>query len=350
MLVQATSVGDTLRSIVGKNAVLDSTEELMLYEYDGGLQRSTPQAVVFPETTQQVVEIVKFAAAENLPLLARGAGTGLSGGAIALAGGIVIGTARMNRIIELDFDNLRAVVQPGVVNLEITQAAAPYGYFYAPDPSSQKACTIGGNVAENAGGPHTLAYGVTTNHVVGLEVVLPDGSIIRTGGKAPDSPGYDLTGLFVGSEGTLGIVTEITVRLMRAPEAVKTMLGIFDSVDAASQAVAAITAEAIIPVAMEMLDGWMLRCVEEQTHAGYPMDAEAVLLIELEGLREVVEEQQARVEQVCRQSGARDVRVAQNSAERERLWQGRKGAFGAIGMYGMACYVQDGGSRARSFR
>ena len=246
------AIGDALREIVGSTAVLDSPEELMLYEYDGGLQRSTPQAVVFPSNTQQVVEVVKLAAAENLPLLARGAGTGLSGGAIAISGGIVLSTARMNRILELDFDNLRAVVQPGVVNLDITMAAAPHGYFYATDPSSQKACTIGGNVAENAGGPHTLAYGVTTNHVVGLEVVLPDGSVIRTGGKAPDAPGYDLTGLMVGSEGTLGIVTEITVRLMRAPEAVKTMLGIFNSVEDASHAVAAITSEAIIPVALEI--------------------------------------------------------------------------------------------------
>src|SRR5580658_1466491 len=338
----AATIGDALREIVGARGVLDSENELMLYEYDGGLQRSTPQAVVFPQTTQQVVDIVRLAAAEKLPILARGAGTGLSGGAIAISGGIVLSTARMNRILEMDFANLRAVVQPGVVNLEITQAAAPHGYFYAPDPSSQKACTIGGNVAENAGGPHTLAYGVTTNHVMGLEVVLPDGSVIRTGGKAPDTPGYDLTGLMVGSEGTLGIVTEVTVRLMRAPEAVKTMLGIFESIDAASEAVAAITAEAIIPVAMEMLDGWMLRCVEQSTHAGYPMDAEAVLLIELEGLREVVEEQQARVEEVCMANGAREVRLARTPEERERLWSGRKGAFGAIGVYGKACYVQDG--------
>jgi glycolate oxidase len=335
-------LGDTLREIVGGNGVLDTPEELMLYEYDGGLQHSTPQAVVFPTTTAQVAAVVKLAAAEKLPILARGAGTGLSGGAIAISGGIVLSTARMNRILKLDCDNQRAVVQPGVVNLEITQAAAPQGYFYAPDPSSQKACTIGGNVAENAGGPHTLAYGVTTNHVLGLEMVLPDGTIMRTGGEAPDTPGYDLTGLIVGSEGTLGIVTEVTVRLMRAPEAVKTLLGVFNSIDEASRAVADITAQAIIPVALEMIDGWTLRAVEAATHSGFPTDAEAVLLIELEGLQEVIDEQFPQVEQVCRKNGAREVRVARTSDEREKLWAGRKGAFGAIGQYKKACYVQDG--------
>jgi len=336
-------IGSALREIVaGDKAVLDLAEDLMLYEYDGGLQHSTPDAVVFPTTTAEVSGVVKYAAAHNMPLLARGAGTGLSGGAIAISGGIIISTARMNRIIELDYENLRAVVQPGLVNLELTSAAAPRGYFYAPDPSSQKACTIGGNIAENAGGPHTLAYGVTTNHVLGLEVVLPDGEIIRTGGKALDTPGYDLTGLFVGSEGTLGIVTEATVRLMRAPEAVKTMLAVFESIDDASYTVAGITAEAIIPVALEMIDGWTLRAIEESVHAGYPMDAEAVLLIELEGLNEVVEEQMVQVQKVCLKNKAREVRVARTPQERELLWQGRKGAFGAIGKYRKACYVQDG--------
>lgn len=336
-------IGSALRQVVtGHNAVLDRPEDLMLYEYDGGLQHSTPEAVVFPSTTAEVAGVVKYAAEHGLPLLARGAGTGLSGGAIAISGGIVISTSRMNRIFELDYENLRAVVQPGVVNLDLTQAAAPSGYFYAPDPSSQKACTIGGNVAENAGGPHTLAYGVTTNHVLGLEVVLPNGEIIRIGGKALDTPGYDLTGLFVGSEGTLGIVTEATVRLMRAPEAVKTMLAVFDTIDDASYTVAGITAQAIIPVALEMIDGWTMRAIEQTTHAGYPMDAEAVLLIELEGLREVVEEQLTQVEAVCFTNKAREVRVAKTAQERELLWQGRKGAFGAIGKYRKACYVQDG--------
>ncbi len=341
-MAAATALADRLRAIVGRDAVLDRPEDLMLYEYDGGLQRSTPEAVVFPSTTEEVVEIVKLAAASNVPLLARGAGTGLSGGAIPVSGGVVLSTARMNRILELDFDNLRAVVQPGVVNLDITLAAAPRGYFYAPDPSSQKACTIGGNVAENAGGPHTLAYGVTTNHVMGLEVVLPDGAVIQVGGKAPDAPGYDLTGLMVGSEGTLGIVTSVVVRLMRLPEDVRTLLGVFESVDDASQAVAAITARAITPAALEMLDGWTLRVIEEATHAGYPMDAGAVLLIEVEGLREAVEEQAQQVEQACRDTRAREVRRARTTEERELLWKGRKNAFGAIGRFKMSYYVQDG--------
>ena len=272
-----------LQEILGPEAVLHQPEDLMLYEYDGGVSKSTPDAVVFPRTTGQVVEVVKLAARQGVPLVARGAGTGLSGGAIPISGGIVIGFSRMNRIVELDLENFRAVVQAGVVNLDITQAVLPSGYFFAPDPSSQKACTIGGNVAENAGGPHTLAYGVTTNHVVGLEVVLPDGSVIHTGGKELDLPGYDLTGLLVGSEGTLGIVTQVVVRLLRAHEAVKTLLGVFHSVDDASRAVAEITARTITPAALEMLDDHTLRIVEQYCHAGYPQDAGAALLIELEG-------------------------------------------------------------------
>src|SRR5579863_10269252 len=210
---------EATEKVVGARGYLLRPEDLKLYEYDGGVDKAQPDLVVFPQSTEDVAALVRIANQQSLPIVGRGAGTGLSGGAIPRAGGMVISFARMNRILETDLENERAVLQPGVVNLEITQAVENQGYFYAPDPSSQRACTIGGNVAENAGGPHTLAYGVTTNHVVGLDAVLPDGSVIRTGGKAPDSPGYDLTGLFVGSEGTLGIVTEITVRLMRAPEA-----------------------------------------------------------------------------------------------------------------------------------
>ena len=243
-----------------------------------------------------------------MPFVGRGAGTGLSGGAIPREGGITIAFARMNRILEIDLENERAVVQPGVVNLDITLAVQDSGYFYAPDPSSQRACTIGGNVAENAGGPHTLAYGVTTNHVLGLEMVLPDGTVIETGGKAVDLPGYDLVGLLTGSEGTMVLVTKITVRLMRKPEVVKTALAIYESNEDAGRTVAEITARAITPVAVEMLDGVMLRMVEEATHAGYPLDAAAVLLIELEGIREAVEEQ---VEQV--RAGVRDLRRARVS-------------------------------------
>lgn len=331
-----------LQTIVGNNGVLYEPEDLMLYEYDGGTQKHTPDAVVLPRTTEQVVEIVKLAAREGVPLLPRGAGTGLSGGAIPVTGGIVVGFSRMNRILELDLENLRAVVQPGVVNADITLAVYPSGYFYAPDPSSQKACTIGGNVAENAGGPHTLAYGVTTNHVLGLETVLPDGSVIHTGGKELDVPGYDLTGLIVGSEGTLGIVTKVIVRLVRVPEAVKTLLGVFHSVDDASRAVAAITARTITPVALEMLDGLTLKTVEDFCHAGYPTDAGAVLLIELEGLQEQVAHQAGQVAEVCTGCGAREVRVARTARERELLWMGRKNAFGAIGRITTHFYVQDG--------
>ncbi|MEO8027698.1 MAG: FAD-linked oxidase C-terminal domain-containing protein, partial [Bryobacteraceae bacterium] len=266
------------------------------------------------------------------------AGTGLSGGAIARAGGVMISFARMNRILEIDLANERAVLEPGVVNLDITGAVQADGYFYAPDPSSQRACTIGGNVAENAGGPHTLAYGVTTNHVLALEAVLPDGSIIRT----QESDGYDLTGLLVGSEGTLALVTKITVRLVRQPEAVKTILVIYDDPSHAGDSVAEITRRAITPVAVEMLDGVMLRMVEEATHAGYPMDASAVLLIELEGLREAVEEQVEQVREACMSCKAREFRVARSNEERDLLWKGRKNAFGAVGRVSPSYYVQDG--------
>src|SRR5579885_653055 len=318
-----------LIGILGPEGVLWHPEDLMLYEYDGLSALKTPDAVVFPKTTEQVVQLVRLATAKKVPIVPRGAGTGLSGGAVVAEGGIVISFARMKKIIEVDLENQRARVQPGVVNTDLTLAVADAGYYYAPDPSSQKACTIGGNVAENAGGPHTLAYGVTTNHVLGLEIVLPDGSVIRTGGKFWDRPGYDLTGLIVGSEGTLGVVTEATVRLLRKPEAVKTLLAVYDRVVDATRTVADITARGITPAALEMLDGFMLRAIEESTHAGYPMDAAAVLLLEVEGLREAAEDHADEVEAVCRENRARQVRRAKSSEERELLWKGRKNAFGA---------------------
>ena len=289
------SVVERIAAVVGSRGYLNRAEDLALYEYDGGIDKHAPDLVVFPRTTDEVVRVVRIARDAGVPIVGRGAGTGLSGGAIAVCGGIMIAFARMNQILEIDLENERAVVQPGVVNLDITLAVEGSGYFYAPDPSSQRACTIGGNVAENSGGPHTLAYGVTTNHVVGLELVLPDGSVVETGGKEADLPGYDLTGLLTGSEGTMALVTKVTVRLMRKPEMVKTALAIYDSNEDAGRTVTEITQRAITPVAVEMLDGVMLRMVEEATHAGYPLDANAVLLIELEGLRETVEEQ---VEQV----------------------------------------------------
>lgn len=328
--------------LLGQRGYLHRAEDLTLYEYDGSVDKARPDLVVFPKSADDVAAIVRIANEQKIPIVGRGAGTGLSGGAIPRAGGIVISFARMNRILEVNFDDERAVLEPGVVNLDITQAAEQQGYFYAPDPSSQRACTIGGNVAENAGGPHTLAYGVTTNHVLGLEAVLPDGSAIATGGRAPDMPGYDLTGLLTGSEGTMALVTKITVRLMRRPEVVKTILAIYDTVDDCADSVAEITARAITPAAIEMLDGVMLRMVEEATHAGYPKDAAAVLLIELEGLREAVEEQTLDIEEACRVCHAREVRIARTAAERELLWKGRKNAFGAVGRVSPSYYVQDG--------
>jgi len=328
--------------IVGPRGYLDRDEDLRLYEYDGGVDKHRPDLVVFPRATAEVSALMKLAAEFHVPVVGRGAGTGLSGGAIPLQGGMVVAFARMNRILEIDLENQRATVQPGVVNLDISLSVQPYGFFYAPDPSSQRACTIGGNVAENAGGPHTLAYGVTTNHVLGLELVLGDGTVVETGGKEIDLPGYDLTGLLTGSEGTMALTTRVTVRLMRRPERVQTSLAVYNSNEDAGRTVAEMTARGIIPVAVEMLDGVMLRMVEEATHAGYPMDAAAVLLIELEGLNETVEEQAALVREACLLAGAREYRVARTTEERELLWKGRKNAFGAVGRVSPTYYVQDG--------
>ena len=336
------AVIDELRKIAGRDAVLDRPEDLMLYEYDAGVRKSTPGAVVFPQNAQQVAQIMRVASAARIPVVGRGAGTGLSGGSIAPQGGIVIAFSRMNRILEVDAENLRAVVQPGVVNLQLSECVSHLGLYFAPDPSSQKACTVGGNVAENSGGPHTLLHGVTVNHVTGVEVVLPSGEIVQFGGKAAESFGYDLTGFFVGSEGTIGIATAITVKLLRTPEQVATLLGIFESIDDAARTVSAITAAGITPAALEMLDGWTLRTVEAFCHAGYPLDAGAVLLIELEGLREAVEEQAVDVNKVCLAQKAREVRRAKSEEERTRLWKGRKLAFAALGRVSPSYYTQDG--------
>jgi len=335
-------VVDQLRKIAGRDAVLDRPEDLMLYEYDAGVRKCTPAAVVFPQNTQHVSAILRLASAAGFPVVARGAGTGLSGGAIAPKGGVVLAFARMNRILEVDAGNMRAVVQPGVVNQQLSDCVAHLGLYFAPDPSSQKACTIGGNVAENSGGPHTLAYGVTVNHVSGLTVVMPAGEVVRFGGKAAESDGFDLTGFFVGSEGTLGVVTEITVRLLRRPERIATLLAIFETVDDGARTVSAITAAGITPAALEMLDGWTLRAVEAACQAGYPLDAGAVLLIELEGLTEQVEEQAEAVRKVALEQKAREVRRAKDEIERGLLWKGRKNAFAALGRLAPSYYSQDG--------
>ena len=340
--MQLPAVVDQLRKIAGRDAVLDRPEDLMLYEYDAGVRKCTPGAVVFPKNTEQVAQVMKLAGSAGFPVVARGAGTGLSGGAIAPDGGVVLAFARMNRILNVDAANMRAVVQPGVVNQQLSDNVAHLGLYFAPDPSSQKACTIGGNVAENSGGPHTLAYGVTVNHVTGLVVVLPNGEVVHYGGKTAESNGYDLTGFCVGSEGTIGIVTEIIVRLLRRPERIATLLGIFETVDDGARTVSAITAAGITPAALEMLDGWTLRAVEAACHAGYPLDAGAVLLIELEGLAEQVEEQAEAVREVCYQQKAREVRRAKDENERALLWKGRKNAFAALGRLAPSYYSQDG--------
>ena len=331
-----------LEDAIGARYVLCTPYDLMLYEYDASIDRCTPDVVVLPSSTEEVAAIVKIAARHHVPVVPRGAGTGLSGGAIPIYGGIVIAFARMNRILEVDYANLRAVVQPGLVNLHLSNALNPQGFYYVPDPSSQRSCTIGGNVGENAGGPHTLIYGVTTNHVLGLEIVTPEGNIIQVGGWTPDSPGYDLVGLLIGSEGTLCIVTKIIVRIVHLAEAVKTMVGVFDTMDDASNTVSEIIASGVIPAAIEMMDQMILQAVEADTHAGYPMDAAAVLLIEVEGMKESVEEQTATIVATCNKHHARAVKIAANETERQLFWAGRKNAFGAVGRISPEFYVQDG--------
>jgi glycolate oxidase len=331
-----------LRKIAGPDAVLDRPEDVMLYEYDAGIRKSTPGAVVFPQSPEQVSQIMRLATTNKISVVPRGAGTGLSSGAISPEGGVVLAFSRMNRILEVDVENQRAVVQPGVVNQQLSEHVANLGLYFAPDPSSQKACTIGGNVAENSGGPHTLAYGVTVNHVTGLEVVMPNGEIVHFGGKAAEGCGYDMAGFFVGSEGTLGIATAITVKLLRRPERIATLLAVFDTIDDGARTVSAITAAGITPAALEMLDGWTLRTVEAACHAGYPLDAGAVLLIEVDGLSELVEEQAEAVRGVCFQQRAREVRRAKNEEERALLWKGRKNAFAALGRVSPSYYSQDG--------
>jgi glycolate oxidase len=333
---------DELKDLLGPHGVLYKTEDLLLYEYDGSVEVARPECAVFPRHTDDVVAIVQLANKYQTPLVGRGAGTGLSGGALARQGGIVTVFSRMNRILEVDVENQRATVQPGVVNLDLSVAVAQTGLHFAPDPSSQKACTIGGNVSENSGGPHTLAYGVTTNHVLGMTVVLPTAEVVHLGSPAVDAPGYDLTGLFVGSEGTLALVTEITVKLTRNPEAVKTLLAVYDEVDGATETVAEITRRGITPAACEMFDSWTIRAVEEYVHAGYPIGAAAVLLIDVDGLREAVESAAEEVADICRLHHATEVRVARDAAERELLWKGRKNAFGAVGRISPTYYAMDG--------
>lgn len=331
-----------MESIVGKGNVVHSHTGLLVYEYDASLHRGLPDAVAFATSTEQVSRLVKLANSANIPFLPRGSGTNLSGGTVPTKGGIVIELSRMNHILEIDLKNQRALVEPGVYNQTLQDALAPLGYYYAPDPASQKVSTIGGNVGENSGGPLCLKYGVTTNHVLGLEVVLPDGQIIQMGGKALDYPGYDLKGVVVGSEGTLGIATKITVRIMRLAEEVKTFLAIYDSVEDAGQTVSDIIAAGIMPATLEMMDKLVLKAVEESVHAGYPLDAEAVLIIELDGLAEGMDHLAQRIIEICKKNRVREMEVAASDAERDRLWVGRKGAFGAVGRLYPSYMVNDG--------
>ncbi|MDO8472697.1 MAG: FAD-linked oxidase C-terminal domain-containing protein [Dehalococcoidia bacterium] len=319
-----------LRGVVGKEAVLDSQADLILYEYDASLERSMPDVVALPSTADQVAAIVAIANRERVPYVARGAGTGLSGGSVPVMGGVVISMARFNRIVEIDLDNRAAVVEPGVVNLELNNALARHGYWFAPDPASQKASTLGGNAAENAGGPHCLKYGVTSNHVLGLDAVLPTGEIIRTGGKVPDYPGYDLTGLLVGSEGTLGIITRLVVRISPRPPALRTMLAVFGSVDDASRAVSVIIASGTLPATLEMMDSFIIRLVEDFFHVGYPVDAGAVLIVEVDGIEAGLDLQTASIRAICLSNGASEVRLAQSEEERQGLWRGRREFLSAV--------------------
>jgi glycolate oxidase len=332
-----------LEAIVGEGGVLSDPEELLVYESDGlTLFRALADFVVFPRSAEDVVAIVKLAGREKLPFVARGAGTGLSGGCLPSEGGLVISLMRMNRVLEIDYDNQFAVVEPGLVNLHLSWAVGPRGYYYAPDPSSQQACTIGGNIANNSGGPHTLKYGVTTNHVLGLEVVLPDGELAWLGGRTRDALGYDLAGVFVGSEGTFGIATKVVVRILRKPQAVKTVLAVFDEITRASEAVSAVIARGLVPAAMEMIDRLTIEAVEDAFGCGYPRDAAAALLIEVDGLAAGMASQVERIVAACRECGAREVRTARDEAERQLLWKGRKSAFGAYGRVSPAYMVMDG--------
>ena len=332
-----------IRRLVGDANVVVDADSLRVYECDGfTLEKARPEVVVLPGSTEEVVDVVRLLARERVAFVPRGAGTGLSGGCLPVGAPVSVCTSRMNRILHLDARNHRALVEAGVVNAWISRAALPHGLCYAPDPSSQPACTIGGNVAENSGGPHTLKYGVTTNHVLGVEVVLADGERIQLGGFGEDVPGYDLTGLCVGSEGTFGIVTKVFVRLVRLPEAIKTFLAVFDSVDDATATVSGIIAGGIVPAALEMMDQTIIEAVEAAYHVGYPSDAGGVLIIELDGLASGGEVQAERVVAVCRDRGARDVRVARDDAERALLWKSRKRAFGAVGRLAPNYCTQDG--------
>lgn len=340
--VLQSSILEELRAIAGDRGLLSSAVDLHTYECDGLTNfRVMPSAVLLPNSTEQVQAIMRVCHRERIPFVARGAGTGLSGGALPVSKGIVISLARMNRILQVDLPNARVVVEPGVINLDVTRCVAGGNYFYAPDPSSQSVCTIGGNVAENAGGLHCLKYGFTTTHVLGMEVALPDGTLVHLGGKALDTPGYDLLGVFVGSEGTLGIATKITLRVVKRPQCIHTLLAAFDSTNEAGAAVSDMIAAGLYPAAIEMMDRLSIEATEEAVHAKYPQCG-GLLLVELDGTSVEVEVQMERVEAVCRRNGAWEIRLAKTEAERALIWKGRKAAFAAMGRISANYIVQDG--------
>lgn len=332
-----------LSAIVGPDGVVSNKTALSVYDCDGyTLEKSTPEVVILPRSTEEVVAVVKFLHKEKIAFVPRGAGTGLSGGCLPVEAPVMIGTSRMNQILHIDLLNRYVVAQAGVVNLWVTNAVKNQGFQYAPDPSSQQACTIGGNVAENSGGPHTLKYGVTTNHVLGVELVLPDGEVIQLGGAVEDIPGYDLRGITIGAEGTFGIVTSATLRLTRLPQAYRTFLAVFESVHDATQTVSAIIADGIVPAALEMMDTLIIQAVEEAFRFGFPTDAGAVLIIEIDGLAAGLDSLATRITHLCEQNRSREVRVARDEAERLALWKSRKRAFGAVGRLAPNYCTQDG--------
>jgi glycolate oxidase len=333
---------DEFRAIAGRDAVLHEPIQLLTYECDGLPHlRQTPALVVLPGSAAEVQAVVRLCAREGIPFVARGHGTGLSGGALPVPGGVVICLARLNRVLDVDIPNRRVTLEPGVTNLEITRQVAPYGYYYAPDPSSQQVCSLGGNVAENSGGAHCLKYGFTVHHILAVEAVLPDGELVEIGSSLPDAPGPDLLGLVVGSEGTLAVVTKAVVRILRKPESVQTLLAAFDSISEAGGAVSDIIGAGIVPAAVEMMDALAIRAAEAAVHPNFP-PADTILIVELDGPSAEVSELFAIAEEICRRAGATQIEVAQNEAQRARIWKGRKAAFAAMGRVSPNYYVQDG--------
>src|SRR5687768_13124333 len=333
---------EELRGMCGASAVLTEPVQLLTYECDALPHlREMPALVVLPATAEQVQAVVRLCARDAVPFVARGHGTGLSGGALPVPGGVVISLARLNRVLDIDIPNRMVTVEPGVTNLEITRQVAPFGYYYAPDPSSQQVCSIGGNVAENSGGAHCLKYGFTVHHVLQVEAVMPDGELVRIGSTVPDAPGPDLLGLIIGSEGTLAVVTKVVVRILRKPESVQTLLAAYNTISEAGSAVSEIIGAGIVPAAVEMMDALAIRAAEAAVHPNFP-PADTVLIVELDGPAPEVRELFAVVEAICRKTGATTVEVAQNDEQRMRIWRGRKAAFAAMGRVSPNYYVQDG--------